>query len=448
MFRLFICTAIFNFIFAQAKFYPTDVGIGSGDHLGIGLYGGKYTNVEYGPGQGQSYSLGHSAYTPNVAYTHGIGVPQHVGLGGGLGLGHSGVELGYGQGGFNYKGAGPLGGGLESVHSGVGSGYGRGGFGYRGVDGTKIGSGYSVGHSGYGSGIGAVGLKAGGIGYGSPVEGLGYGGGVAGVGYEHYPAAVGIQKDIGYGYGQGIGYNQGAYNSPVSYGLGVGKVIGGSEIDKNIYIGENKNIVGEHFVKSHGQNGQALNHGDVGYTSGQVALKDVKGESVHFSDADGVNNAHHAGKAYKGGEHFDKEGKQGSEQVLNENHKKGHNVKSFKTSHHLDESGKTEQFYDEDHDEGGNYAFGGHAGKFGETGGSSFHGGFNDGKYNAGEAKKEGHFGNEYLVDKAHAGQGKFGGNNFARNEESYGLNKGIGEQGLSGHHELNSFYKKYPSLY
>lgn len=71
---------------------------------------------------------------------------------------------------------------------------------------------------------------------------------------------------------------------------------------------------------------------------------------------------------------YDNLGKNGEEQTLKKGHKKGHKVKSFKTSHHKDESGKSEEYYDEEHDEGGNLAFNGQAGSFGENGASSFKG--------------------------------------------------------------------------
>ncbi|KAJ8942616.1 hypothetical protein NQ314_010025 [Rhamnusium bicolor] len=40
------------------------------------------------------------------------------------------------------------------------------------------------------------------------------------------------------------------------------------------------------------------------------------------------------------------------EKTIKQGHRKGHKIKGFKSSHHKDESGKTEEYYDEDHDEG------------------------------------------------------------------------------------------------
>nr|XP_023015930.1 fibroin heavy chain-like [Leptinotarsa decemlineata] len=344
-----ICTFILNVIIVGAiKFHPTEVGIGGSEQFGIVPFGEKYTNVEYGSGVGYPHGLGQTAYAYNPKIAYGGGYAAHS------------PNIAYNV--PKAAGFGPAGVGHESFV-----------LGYKGTEGLGIGSGQTLGGIGYAPKIGAVGIHSAGIGYGGVGGGIGYGDGVQGVGYGHYPA-VGIAKGPGYGYGPGVGYgipHAGGLVSTLGHGglgVGGGNFIGGSQIDKNIYNAENRNVIGDHYSASHGKNGEVLNHGDAGFTTGQVALKDIKGETVHFSDTDGVNNAHHAGKAYHGGEHFDKGGKHGAEQVLNENHKKGHNIKSFKKSHHLDESGKTEEFYDEDHDEGGNYAFDGHVGKFGQSG--------------------------------------------------------------------------------
>lgn len=93
---------------------------------------------------------------------------------------------------------------------------------------------------------------------------------------------------------------------------------------------------------------------------------------------------------------------------MNKGHKKGHKMKGFKNSHQKQESGKTEEFYDEDHDEGGNFMFNNQAGTFGENAASSYKGGKEDGKFNTAEAKKEGHFNKEFIADKANANQGRY----------------------------------------
>lgn len=118
-------------------------------------------------------------------------------------------------------------------------------------------------------------------------------------------------KTLGYGQGISVGLGSGlGYSQIAAPGLlGHGKYVGGSAVDQNSYSGGNKNIAGEHYVKSHGVNGEELNHGDAGYSRGNVAVKDIKGDSVHFVDSNGGKVAHHTGKEFLGGEHFDKEGK-------------------------------------------------------------------------------------------------------------------------------------------
>lgn len=138
-------------------------------------------------------------------------------------------------------------------------------------------------------------------------------------------------------------------------------------------------------------------------------------------------------------------GKNEEQKTVKQGHKKGHKVKGFKTSHHKDESGKTEEFYDEEHDEGGNYAFKGEAEKFGDHGASSFKGAAEEGKYSAGEAKKEGFHENKYLNGNAKGNEGKYGENKYAGNRQAYALKKGADEQSLLGHQESSKFYKHHP---
>lgn len=122
-------------------------------------------------------------------------------------------------------------------------------------------------------------------------------------------------------------------------------------------------------------------------------------------------------------------------------------MKSFKTTHHKDESGKTEEYYDESHDEGGNFAFKGASENSGEKGGSSFKGGKDEEKYKAGEVKEEGKYNSEHLVDKADAKEGKFGENKYAGTERVFGNKNGADEQSLLGNLESSKFYKTHPFI-
>lgn len=126
-------------------------------------------------------------------------------------------------------------------------------------------------------------------------------------------------------------------------------------------------------------------------------------------------------------------------------HKKGHKIKSFKTTHHKDESGKTEEYYDEAHDEGGNTAFKGASENSGENGGSSFKGIKEEGKFKEGEAKEEGQYKSEQSADKADSQQGKFGENKYSGADRIFGNKNGADEQSLLSHQETSKFYKAHP---
>ncbi|XP_023015914.2 uncharacterized protein [Leptinotarsa decemlineata] len=336
-------------------------------------------------------------------------------------------------------------GGYYPSHIGLG-GIGNQGFG---------GAGFIAGGGGYGgqylgaklAPIGTIGLEAplGGQYIGKNIAPLG----VVPVGYGGINGP--INGGLGPFGGQGIGYaGAGLIGAGAGYGgAGIGLVgpqgYGGEAIEKENFSGGKKNFNDESYEKSQGKKGEEVNYGDSGYSNGQVAVKDVKGDSGYYNNADGEKKVYEDGKQYAGGQHFNKEGKNGEEKTVKQGHKKGHKIKSFKTSHHKDENGKTEEYYDEAHDEGGNYVFNGQTGNFGENGASSFKGGNQEEKYASGENKKEGHYSNEHLVDKVDASQGKYGGNKFAGNEAVYSHKNGADEQSLLGHQESSKLYKHNP---
>lgn len=87
-----------------------------------------------------------------------------------------------------------------------------------------------------------------------------------------------------------------------------GEADGGGKIEQSAFKGGKKNSDNHHFVQSHGKKGEELHHGNGGYSKGEVAEKNVKGDSAHFSDAHGGKALYHDGKDYHGGEHYSKAG--------------------------------------------------------------------------------------------------------------------------------------------
>lgn len=126
-------------------------------------------------------------------------------------------------------------------------------------------------------------------------------------------------------------------------------------------------------------------------------------------------------------------------------HKKGHKIKGFKNSHQKQESGNTEEFYDEEHDEGGKVMFKGQSGSFGQNSGAQYNGGLQDAKYNAMQQKKQGHFGNAFLADNESGNGGRYGEAKYGRSGSIYGLDSGMGVNGMAGHHMYSKFFKKHP---
>lgn len=138
-------------------------------------------------------------------------------------------------------------------------------------------------------------------------------------------------------------------------------------------------------------------------------------------------------------------GQNAAERKNKQGHKKGHVVKGFKKSHHSDESGRTEEFYDEAHDEGGNTEFSGQRGGFGQNEGSSFKGAKEDEQFKSNQAKQQGHFSNEQLNDNSHGGGEQFNAKKFGGSGSNYGSNNGFDEQSLLAHQQSNKFFKHQP---
>uniref|UniRef100_A0A6P7GH57 Uncharacterized protein LOC114338078 n=1 Tax=Diabrotica virgifera virgifera TaxID=50390 RepID=A0A6P7GH57_DIAVI len=224
--------------------------------------------------------------------------------------------------------------------------------------------------------------------------------------------------------------------------------LGGSSVDEDSFSKGSKGLSGNQFVAQHGVAGEDIKHGDSGVYKGEGALKGLKGESEYYFDSDGVKKEHNDGKEYYGGHHFGNEAKSEDEKAIKQGHRKGHKVTGFSTSHHNDETGKTEEYYDEAHDEAGSEAFEGKSGGFGEAGKSAFKGEHHDGGFKGGEVKKGVHFDkgsgvHEVSKDEKHFGEAKFGGNDKAFSEH-----KVLDNGGLSEYSESDKYVRHHPEFY
>lgn len=126
-------------------------------------------------------------------------------------------------------------------------------------------------------------------------------------------------------------------------------------------------------------------------------------------------------------------------------HKKGHKVKGFKNSHQKSETGKTEEFYDEEHDEGGNFMIEGRMGSFGQNKDAAYRGDKQDGAFKSVQGQQQGHFDKEFLANNKQGNEGRYGVTKYGKGGSIYGINNGLGLNSIASHHMNNKFFKKHP---
>ncbi|XP_056640956.1 uncharacterized protein LOC130447923 [Diorhabda sublineata] len=185
--------------------------------------------------------------------------------------------------------------------------------------------------------------------------------------------------------------------------------------------------------------------GNFGGFNGEENLKNSKGESVSILNEDGNKNQHVDEKDYFEGHHFNKKEKSGDEQSAIHGHRRGHKIRGFSKSHHNDESGKTEEYYDEAHDEADNEEFVGKSGGFGESGSSRYQGGYLD-KGSVTEEKKKiadidkGTESKQISKEEEHFGENRFNGGG-----ESFGEHKLLNNGDLGEYSGSSTFWKHHP---
>ncbi|CAH0553334.1 unnamed protein product [Brassicogethes aeneus] len=221
----------------------------------------------------------------------------------------------------------------------------------------------------------------------------------------------------------------------------------GEIVNKQLFRNGQENYNDGVYEKAHGHIGEQADHGRNGYNQNQFRLKDAVGDSEHYSDIEGARRAHENGKQYQGAQFHNQGGQNENKNKQQQGHKKGHTVKGFKHSHHKDETGKTEEYFDEANDEGDNLNFNGQSGIFKENQGSSFKGEHEDGLNNEKVHKTAGYYDNNHFVDKVNTDHGKFGENRFSNNGRVYGRHNGVDQESLLGSQETNKFYKHSPYL-
>nr|XP_022919630.1 uncharacterized protein LOC111428370 [Onthophagus taurus] len=130
---------------------------------------------------------------------------------------------------------------------------------------------------------------------------------------------------------------------------------------------ENKKLADSSFKREQGQQGVEGEAGIKKVNEDVESKKEAEKNSAAFAAQEGVKKVVEDSKEYDGKKMHEKEGSNENEEKNKSSHKKGHVIKHFKNSHHKDETGRDEQYYDEEHDEGGSFKYDSSKGKFGEN---------------------------------------------------------------------------------
>ncbi|KAB0790706.1 hypothetical protein PPYR_14845 [Photinus pyralis] len=236
-------------------------------------------------------------------------------------------------------------------------------------------------------------------------------------------------------------YHRRPYYQPRYYN----HVGGGGYNDGQRFSEGGKTYKDDNYEKLHGSHGEHSVEDQAGYNRGNANVKSSKGKSGYHNEEVGKRKSADDGKSYHGSEHVNQEGKQGGQEQEKASHKKGHVVKGFKKSHHKDEDSKTEEYYDEAHNEGGNHKFGEGSGSFGKNSASAYKGGHDEGGYNEVAKKDDGHYDSKHSVVNADGDQGHYNNNKHFEKGESYDARNGGDQHSLLGHQEVSKVYNERP---
>lgn len=121
-------------------------------------------------------------------------------------------------------------------------------------------------------------------------------------------------------------------------------------------------------------------------------------------------------------------------------HKKGHIVRSFKNSHHKEETGNNEEYYDEEHDVGDSFKFDASAGHFGENKAEAFKGDHEQKEYLANEKVDKGSHEAAEVAEKVKEAKNENKESKEESNSKHYGNHDHKDEQSLLGHQESKSY--------
>ncbi|KAF5279564.1 hypothetical protein FQR65_LT03386 [Abscondita terminalis] len=206
-------------------------------------------------------------------------------------------------------------------------------------------------------------------------------------------------------------------------------------LNKHLYDKDLENS--RHFQHAGKDSGEQFYEGAEGFKDGNLNVKKIKSDLGHYNENFGKKEAAGDENAFQKNTNFKELGNQGEQKNQKSSHTKGHVVKGFKKHHHKDEDAKTEEFYDEAHDEGGNANFGEHLNSFGKNAADSAQGGHNNNNYaaiekNVGSLHNSGH-----SLNSNDGGRNKFLGNRRGESVNAFDLRDNSNQHALLENQEI-----------
>lgn len=121
-------------------------------------------------------------------------------------------------------------------------------------------------------------------------------------------------------------------------------------------------------------------------------------------------------------------------------------MKGFKKSHHKDENGRSEQYFDEANDEGENFNVNGESGGFGENQSSAFKGAQENSELRANHGGQRQRYENQQSLDKNHRNSDQYGARKFGAENSNFESKNGGGQEFIKGHRSTsgNKFQKRH----
>lgn len=131
----------------------------------------------------------------------------------------------------------------------------------------------------------------------------------------------------------------------------------------------------------------------------------------------------------------------------NKGHARGRIVQGFSDSHHKDETGRTEQFFDAENDQAQKFHADGQAGNFGVREQENFNGLQQDAQAQLNQARQQNELDNQQYVDNKNANGAHFDAKRYGAASAAGGSSNGGGEQLSLRFNENRQFSKQQPVL-